>query len=147
MASIKYENPKMKSSVSGLISGMLTLDTQITDLSDGFISAAVLTSDVVQIGVIPRGMKLVSHLSNVSFPIMDATGTNAIGDAGTANSLLAAVASASASTKALVTGVELGSNDADTPLFLTVAGTVTELPTTGKIRLRLALRPYDAEVD
>lgn len=147
-------NPKLVSRVSAFANGALYIDRQITDVSDPVqVPAALANGDLLQIGVVPAGSKLVPRLCTLQIPKLDtnvsATGQGKVGTAAVADALVVA-ASLGAAITDLQTNfkdVEIGSATDDTPIYLTLSAALATQATTGKIVFDVALRAWDSEVD
>jgi hypothetical protein len=149
-----YDNPKLGSRITPDANGALYIDRQITDLSDtAQVPASLDNGDLVQIGVVPAGTKLVPRLSTLQVPKLDtngaATGKFKIGTSSTADALVAET-SAGSSVSDLQTNfkdVEIGSATDDTKIYLTLSAALATQATSGKIKFDLALRAWDSVVD
>lgn len=146
-----YNNPKLLSRVTPTANGALYIDRQVTDISDpAAFPAALANADLVQIGVVPAGTKLVPHLCRLSLPDLDtgSTGNASVGTAASGASLIAAgsIQAAAVKSQSDFKAVEIGSPTDDTPLYLAATAASTT-PATGQIVFDLALRAWDTAID
>lgn len=148
-----HDNPKLTPRVTPAGSGTLYIDRQVTDLADSVQTPALANGDLLQIGMVPAGTKLVPHLCRLAVPKLDTngapTGKFKIGTAATADALVAE-ANASAAVTDLQTNfkaVEIGSATKDTPIYLTLSAALATQATSGEIVFDVALRAWDTAID
>lgn len=146
-------NPKLVSRITPEANGTLYIDRQVTNLADPVQVPALANGDLLQIGVVPAGCKLVEHLCRLQVPLLDTnaskTGKFKIGTAAVADALVAeyTIAGAVADLQPNFKAVEIGSADTDTPIYLTLTAALATQATTGKILFDVAMRAYDSEID
>lgn len=136
--------------------GGLTINRGFYDFADKTYAGNLAAGDKLCIGLVPRGQKLVPHLSRIDMIAIDTngapTGDYSIGDDTTPTALKGSTASETAA--AILSGedfalatAEIGSNDADTPVYVVVINASATTPTTGKIQSWLVTRPWDSTYD
>jgi len=136
--------------------GEIALQKLFYDFADPAYSGDVNLGDKLQIGLVPRGHKLVPHLCRLDMLAIDSgspTSDYTIGDDTTTNALKTSTAGETAAATlfgedfALATA-EIGSNLVDTPIYIyvTTADSATP-PTTGKINFWQVIRPFDSNFD
>lgn len=116
--------------------------------------ATLVSTDKVQIGVVPAGCVMVQHLSRIVTPAFDTNGAPT-GDfsIGTADAPTALKAAGAAETPLVLTGEDLlastviGARDVDTPIYAVFTANVATVTTTGVIVANLAIRPFDGGFD
>ena len=149
-----YNNPKLNSRITPTANGALYIDRQITDISDPVqFPAAAANGDLIQIGVVPAGTKLVEHLCRLQVPKLDTnvspTVKFKIGTATTADALVSEATQTAAinDLQPQFKAVEIGSATDDTPIYLTLSAAIATQAASGLIKFDVALRAYDSEVD
>ena len=116
--------------------------------------AAIAADDLIQIGVVPAGNKLVPQLSRISIPAMDSgtpTGDYSIGSADDPDALKGSAAS---ETAVVLFGEdftpvtsELGALGVDVPVYIKALAASATPPVVGQVIADLVIRPFDSAVD
>jgi hypothetical protein len=136
--------------------GEVALQKFSFDFADTSYSGAIAQNDKLQIGLVPKGHKLVPHLCRLDMLAIDTngspTGDYSIGDDTTTTALKGSTASETAAATysgedwALSTA-EIGSNTADTPIYIYAINASATTPSTGKINFWQVIRPFDSNID
>jgi len=136
-------------------SGGIALQKLTYDMAGAYASAIAI-GDKIQIGLVPKGHKLVPHLCRLDMIIIDSnvspTGDYSIGDDTTPAALKASTASETAAATisgedwALATA-EIGSDVNDTPIYILAIAASATTPTTGKINFWQVIRAFDHNID
>jgi len=134
--------------------GGLCLNREVFDFAaTAYRPAAIANADRIQIGVVPAGCKLVSHLSQIRLPVIDTNGT-ATGQAsiGTNGAPAALKAAGAVNTAQILSGEDLtaadiGAKEVDVPIYLVFTAAVATAQVAGKAIADLVVRPYDSNVD
>lgn len=148
-----HNNPKLRSRITPTANGALYIDRQVTDLADPVQVPTLANGDLLQIGVVPAGSKLVPHLCRLALPEIDSnaspTGKVKIGTAATADALVAeaSVGAPVTDLQSSFKAVEIGSATDDTPIYATLSAALATQAATGKIVFDVALRAWDSVVD
>lgn len=135
--------------------GGIRFNRDVFDLAGSYAPAAVASGDLIQIGVIPAGNKLVPHLSRIAVPQLDSngapTGDYSIGSAADPDALKA---SAPAETAVVLSGEdftavtsELGALAEDVPVYITAVNGFATLAAAGKVVADLVIRPFNSRID
>lgn len=158
-----YANPANSHKLpSPMLAGEITFRRFKFDLSDANYApttATIVANDLLEIGVVPAGMKLVPHLGHAEVPQLDSNGTPtgdfAIGSATDPDALKGNQAS---ETAVVMTGedflivagtAELGAKEANVPIYIKAVNASATNPKTGVIYLDAFFRPYtddDADI-
>ena len=152
-----YRNPAVLAAKAvGTEAGDLVLNREVFDFANtGYKAASIANNDLIQIGVVPAGNKLVPHLCLLQIPILDTNGSPT-GDytLGSANDPDALKGSAAAETAVNLSGedfilgtADLGAQYDDVPIYLKAVNNFATLQVTGKIVFDVVTRPYDPGVD
>lgn len=152
-----YRNPAvLQGKPVAPFAGGTTCSREKFDFADtAYRPASLPLNDLVQIGVVPAGQKLLPHLCCLQLPIIDtngtATGQVQIGTAGNPTALKAAGA---VNTAQVLSGEDftvgtgaIGAKDVDVPIYLKVTTAVATVAATGAILFDVVTRPYDGAVD
>ncbi len=152
-----YANPAAERSLSNTDrAGTVVVNPFAFDVANtAYKPASLVSTDKVQIGIVPAGCVLLPHLSLVRIPILDTngapTGSASIGTAASAAALKATAAVNAAQTLSgedfLLTSGPIGSKTVDTPIYLTFTASVATLQTAGTIYADLAIRAWDTTID
>lgn len=135
--------------------GSLKLLREVYTLGSSYASTDINNGDLIQVGVVPAGCKLVPHLSRLSVPAIDSngapTGDYTIGSATDPDALKGTAASETAVVLSgedfdLVNGA-LGAKAADVPIYVKAIADSATTPTTGSFVADWVIRPYDSAVD
>lgn len=136
--------------------GGLTFNKFFYDFADKTYAGNLAANDLLCIGVVPAGNKLVPHLSRIDMIQIDSggapTGDYSIGTADVPDALKASTASETAAAIlfgedfALATA-EVGSKTVDTPIYVKAINASQTTPTIGKIVSHLVTRPWDSASD
>lgn len=140
--------------------GELAFEKFVFDLANtGHLPAAAgfAANDLIQIGLVPAGHKLVPTLCRLDMIAIDTdgspTGDWSVGDSTTPAALKASTASEAAAATysgedwALATA-EVGAHYVDTPIYIKIINASATTPHTGKIVFYQAIRPWgDGDVD
>lgn len=135
--------------------GGLKFNRHVFDFAASYAPAAIAQNDLLQIGVVPAGNKLVPHLSRISVPVLDSngapTGDYAIGSEDNDDALKASAAS---ETAVILSGEdftavtsELGALAEDVPIYIKAVNASATSPVTGKVIADLVIRPFDSAFD
>jgi len=117
--------------------------------------ATFVTNDLLLIGIVPAGCKLVPHLTRISMPALDSNGAPT-GDyeIGTATDSDALKATAPSETAVVLSGedfvlatADIGAKFVDVPIYAKALANSATVPVTGKVIADLVIRPYDSAVD
>lgn len=152
-----YANPSVGKNVrTSEDAGQLTLNLFVFDLAaTAYQPPALAQNDLIQIGLVPLGEKLVPHLCRIDVPQLDSngapTGDYAIGTLADDDALKGSAASETAVTLfgedfALATAA-VGSASDDTPIYLKAVNASATLPVVGKIVFFAVSRPVRADLD
>ncbi|GEM_PF-5931175 len=147
---MQYDNAKQKPRVTPETSGAVYVDRQSIDLSG---APAYLNGDVIQVGVVPAGSKLIPHLTRLSFPVLDSnatpTGTYNVGTLVTPTALATGLTAGTAVTRNVgsLPDVAIGDPDVEVPIYLTLTAALATQAAAGKVQLDLAVRAWDHAVD
>lgn len=144
--------------LSGLAAGDLVFDKHTFDLADvAYGLPALALNDLVEIGIVPRGHRLVPQLCRFDIPIIDDGGgsqaaEHTIGTAADPDAIKGSQAAETAVTlfgeDIIVATAEIGSDDEDTPIYLKViTATVNSPATTGSIVSHLVYRKSRQNID
>lgn len=148
-----YFNPDVQKNLrTAEDAGDVTVNVFVFDLANtAYKPASLGVGDTIQIGTVPAGEKLVSHLSRLDLPIFDTAGsptaTGTVGITGSA-AAIAGSQTLSATAKILVGSgfalatADVGDANVDTPVYLTFTGAAATLATTGKIVFHQVSRPF-----
>lgn len=136
--------------------GQLTLQKFVFDFADKAYSSDIALGDKLQIGLVPKGHKLVPTLCRLDMLKIDTdvspTGDYSIGDDTTTTALKGSTPSETAAATisgedwALATA-EIGSDVEDTPIYIYAIAASATTPTTGKIVFWQVIRPFDHDSD
>lgn len=136
--------------------GVVVVNRSVFDFSDtSYAPASIASADLIQIGVVPAGCKLIPHLCRISVPTLDSNGSPT-GDYTLGSSVDpdALKGSAAAETAVVLSGEdftattsELGAKAADVKVYLKAVAAVATAAVTGSIIADLAIRAYDSQVD
>lgn len=135
--------------------GQLKVLHEVYTLGASYASTDINNGDLIQVGVVPAGCKLVPHLSALRIPAIDSngapTGDYTIGSATTPAALKGSAASETAVTLSgedfLLASAELGAKAADVPIYVKAVADSATTPTTGSFVADWVIRPYDSAVD
>lgn len=151
-----YTNPATERSLVNTDSaGVLACNPSKFALGASYAPSDINTGDLIQIGIVPAGCKLVPHLCRISVPVLDSngapTGDYSIGSATDPDALKDTAAS---ETAVVLSGEdftadtsELGARNVDVPVYIKALADSATTPTTGTIDVDLVIRAYDANVD
>lgn len=151
-----YANPAAERSLANTDSaGVLVCNPSKFVLGASYAPTDINNGDLIQIGIVPAGCKLVPHLCRISVPQLDSngapTGDYSIGSATTAGALKGTAASETAvvlSGEDFVADTsELGARNVDVPVYIKALADSATTPTTGTIEADLVIRAYDATID
>ena len=135
--------------------GALKLLREVYTLGASYASADINNADLIQVGVVPAGCKLVPHLSRLSVPVIDSngvpTGDYSVGSATAPGALKGTAASETAVTLSgedfdLVNGA-LGAKSVDVPIYVKALADSATTPTTGSFVADWVIRPYESGID
>ena len=152
-----FRNPAVLAGKAvGTKAGELTINREVFDLANtGYRPSAIASGNLIQIGVVPAGNKLVPYLCLLQIPTLDSDGSPT-GDytLGSANDPDALKGSAAAETAVNLSGedfivgtADLGALADDVPIYLKATNNIATLAATGKIVFDVVTRPYDSTVD
>lgn len=135
--------------------GALKVLREIYTLGSSYASTDINNNDLIQVGVVPAGCKLVPHLSSISIPAIDSNGAPT-GDymLGTATDADALKGSAASETAVILSGEDfdqvngvIGSKTADVPIYVKAVADSATTPTTGSFIANWVIRPFEAGID
>lgn len=151
-----YKNPAVDGpQATPCAAGELKTNRHVFDFAGNYAPASIAVSDLIQIGVVPAGCKLVPQLSRASIPILDTngapTGDYTIGSADDPDALKGSAAAETAVVLfgedwTAVTG-ELGAKAEDVPVYITATAAAATAQVAGQIVADLVIRPFDSAVD
>lgn len=152
-----YKNPSvLQGKAVPLAAGLAVVNREVFDVANAsYKPASLVNGDRIQIGVVPAGCKLVSHLSLIRIPILDTNGVpTGSASLGTNTTPAALRATAVVNAAQVISGEDfttatsdIGAKDVDVPLYAVFTANVATLAVTGKIISDVVVRPYDSNVD
>lgn len=150
-----FRNPAvLQGKAIPLQAGEAVVNRDVFDFANtSYRPSAVVSGDLIQIGVVPAGCKLVPHLSQIQIPAIDTSGTpTGQASIGTTNDTDALKAAGAVNAAQRLFGEDLlpadaGAQYVDVPIFLAFTANVATLAATGKIVADLAIRAFDDRVD
>ena len=151
-----YKNPAVdQGQATPLQAGELVLNRFEFDLAGAYAPSDLNNGDLIQIGVVPAGCKLVPHLCRISVPQLDSDGSPT-GDwtLGSTDDPDALKGSSAAETAVVLSGEDftadtsdLGAESADVKVYLKVVADVATVPSTGVIAADLVVRAFNDRTD
>lgn len=152
-----YKNPAvLAAKATPTCAGQPKINREVFDFANtAYRPAAIGVGDLIQIGVVPAGCKLVPQLSRISVPALDSngapTGDYEIGTATDPDALKATAPSETAVTlfgeDFNLTTADIGAKSVDVPIYLRAIAASATAPVAGKVIADLVIRPYDSYVD
>jgi hypothetical protein len=153
------KNPTVDKNLPNVVGSEICWDIQSFDIANtSYGLPSLVANQLIQVGTVPAGHKLVAHLSRISVPVLDSNGTPlgdwTLGTATTANALLttqqsetAAVFSGedfvAAATDARAT--EIGSDLVDVPIYIKLTASAGTAAVTGVIDAHWYFRAFETE--
>lgn len=152
-----YKNPNVDGPKSmPLQAGQPVIAPEVFDFANtGYRPTDVNNGDLIQVGVVPAGCKLVPHLSRLSIPQLDTnaapTGDYTVGSADDPDALKG---SAAAETAVVLSGEDftagtsaLGAKYVDVPIYVKAVADFATTAAAGKITADWVYRAFDSAVD
>lgn len=137
--------------------GQLTFNPFTFDFANtAYRPTTLVAGDKLQIGLVPKGERLVPHLCRADMLKLDThvspTGDYSIGTSATTDALKASTAAETAAATLFgedwaLSTAEVGSDTDDTPIYIVIINDIATVPSTGKIKFWQVTRPARASFD
>lgn len=151
-----YSNPAADRGAANVDSaGVVAVNRFKFDLAQSYAPTDLNNGDLIKIGFVPAGCKLVPHLCCIKVPALDSngspTGDYTIGTADDPDALKGSAASETAVTLSgedfVLATADIGAKNVDVAVYIKAVADSATTPATGTVVADLAIRAYDSSID